>query len=304
MLRDHAENWNDGLRVDFSAESEKKDELKRALLQQLRQSGAARHNIEKEYSSMNKTNTKRFKRSTIIALAACLTVVLSATAYAVVNYLNLGKHAQYMMDSRDASEQSARMEEPLPAELQGSLYDKNGKVIETIGEMQNDIYNSEGEAVITTSDASGALVIVTQEEAREKQMLKTTLFTGLEDAQTYLAFKAKSLPYIPAGYELEGYRIFNDENGKPYQDIKYLEMYLYKIDNADEYVYIQVRLMDEETAFASSASNDLKKTSINGYEAIVDGNNIDILIGDVMYMIAGRNLPQSEVLKMAESLSK
>lgn len=304
MQRNRTEKWQDGLSVDFSAESEKKNKIKQELLQQLRQRSAAEPNKEREYFSMHQTNRKRFKRSTLIAFAACLTVVLSATAYAVINYVNLGEYAQYIPNSRNASEEAARMEAPLPAELQGRLYDKDGNVIEKVGQMQDGIYDADGKAVITTLDESGAVVISSWDIERQKHAQKTTLFTRLEDAKPYLAFEAHSFPYVPAGYALEGYRIFNDEHGKPYQGTKYLEMNFYQNGNPDAYIYVQARLMDEETAFGSSCSDNIEKTSINGYEAILDGSNVDILIGDVMYMICANDLPQSETVKMAESLTK
>lgn len=302
MQRNHTENWKDVLSVDFSAESEKRDEMKQALLQQVFQQDAVKRGIQKEDSTMQKTNTRRFKRSFVIA--ACLVLALSITAFAVVNYLDLGKYAQYVHDDSSGSDIAAQMEEPLPEELRGLLYDSDGKAIEKAGETLDGIYNANGEAVTVTYDDFGNPVILTQKEAAERRAEVSTLFDNLEEAQAYLVFNARSFDYIPADYVLEGYRIFNDENGQPQQDTKYLQMYFYKNGNVDDYIYVQARFMDEETSFTSDSDRRVEKTTINGYETILGESGVDILIDDVLYMIYGKNLPQSEVIKMAESLTK
>lgn len=305
MPRNRTENWQNGLSVDFSAESAKKDAIKQELLQQLWRQEAARRNHYKEDTTMKTINQRRFKRSSAIALVACLTlVVVSATAYAITNYFNLGQNAQYMLNDRNISEAAAQLAEALPTQLQGLLYSQDGQPIETVGQMQNGVYNAAGEAVIITLDDAGQPRILTREEARREHAQITTLFNSLAEAQPYLAFTARAVGYIPEGYALEGYRLYNDENGQPYTDAKYLEMYFYQDNQADAYIYVQARLMDEETAFTTGGTGNMEQTSINGNEAIVDEGTIDILIGEVIYMIAASDLPQSEIIKLAESLTK
>jgi len=303
MQKNHSKNWKDVLSVDFSAESNKREEMKQTLLQQIDDQDTTKCNTKKEDFIMNQTHKRRFKRSSVIALAACLALVLSITAFAAVKFWDLGQHAHYISSSPDASDDAARMEESLPTELQGLLYDKNGRLIETIGEMENGIYNADGEAVMIINDESGNPAITTLEEENARLAQVTTLFDHWEDAKPYLAFDIHSFGYIPADYELVGYRIYNDENGQPAQDTKCLEMNFYKDGDLNDYIFVQIRYMDEETGFTTGGP-DLKKITINGYEAMLDDSNVDILIDNVMYMIMAKNLPQEEVLKMAESLTK
>jgi len=299
MHKPHTENFNDALSVDFSAESTKKLEINQALMRQLETVNTAAYSAQKEDFPMNQTQKRHFKRSSIIAIAACLTLALSVSALAFVHYLSLGENAIYIVEPREA----VNPEDAIPEELRGLLYDADGNLIETFGDIQDSFYNADGESVMVTNDDSGKLSIVTMEEETAKTEKISTLFDSLEDAQTYLAFDAKSPSYVPAEYVLEGYRVFNDEDGKPAQDSKYLSIYYFGNNGVNDCIYIQARLMDEETSFESDVGS-VEKITINGYEAIATRSNVDILIGDVMYMIHANKLPQNEVIEMAESLTK
>ena len=253
----------------------------------------------------NKKQKKRTKRSFVTALAACFVIVISITAFAVVNQINLGQYAHYLLDVNEVADETVLMEEPILEELRGQLYDADGKVIEKNGDMQKGFFNAEGKAVTPSIDEAGNLFVMTKDESDAKRKQVSTLFSDWEEAQTYLAFEPKLFAYIPEGYTLEGYRVFNNEQGLPEQNTKYLEQHFYKDGNQEDSIYVQARFMDEETAFESSGSSEtLEKTVINGYEAILDNRGLDILIDDVMYFISGTVLPQDEAIKMAESLTK
>lgn len=290
MRKDHTENWKDALSVDFSAESKKREEIKNKLL----------NSIPKEDILMNQSHKKRFKRSSAIAVAACMALVLSVTAFAAVNYFNLGDYAHYL----DTSDEVQPGEVDFPEELQGLLYDENGKLVETIEELDAPIYNADGDAVMLTNDEAGNMQVVTMKEMREEFAEKSTLFETLEDAGSYLYFQPRTFEYVPEGYELEGYRIYNDDNGELVQDSKYLEMNYYKDNDLAKYIFVQARFMDEDTEFTSGLTENSKTTSINGYEAMIQENTIDILIDDVLYFISGSDLPAEELMKMAEDLTK
>ena len=253
----------------------------------------------------NTKQKKRMKRSFVTALAACFVIVISITAFAVVNQINLGQYAHYLFDVNEVADETALMEEPIPEELRGQLYDADGKVIEKNGDMIDGFFNAEGKAVILSIDETGTPFVMTQEESDARRAQVTTLFSDWDEAQTYLAFKPRLFAYIPEGYTLEGYRVFNNEQGLPEQNTKYLEQYFYKDGSPEDRIYVQVRFMDEETAFETSGSGEVpEKTVINGYEAILDDKGLDILIDDVIYFITGTVLPQDEAIKMAESLTK
>ena len=261
MQRNRTENWKDVLSVDFSAESKMKEETEQALLRHICQRNALNLNTEKENFTVKQTTKRHFKRTTAVALAACLVVVLSISALAVANYFNLGQYAQYIFGTDTSDNEVVSSDEALTGDM-------------------------------TTGD-SRALDSM------------STLFDSLDDAQSYLAFNALTFTYVPEDYVLEGYRVYNDADGQPRQDTEYLQMNFYNSDGSGDTIFVQARLMDEETAFtyeSDESDSKIEQTTINGHEAILKENSVSILMDDVIYMISAKNLPQSEVIKMAESL--
>lgn len=263
MQRNRINHRNPVLEVDFSAESTRREETKRAFLREAGRRSAP--SIEKEITIMNPNNKKRFKRSTTAVFATCLALVFSVSAFAAVNSFKLGEYINYMSIPDDMTK--AMLTEPLPEDSE---------------------------------------IVVREESEHAAAKEPTTLFEHKHEAQEYLAFEAMDFGYVPEGYQLEGWRIYNEENGLPQKNTKYLGMYFYNSDN--NYIYVQARLMDEETAytFSNNDSRGFKKLTINGHEAIAGSSFTTILFegdNDVSYSINARNLPQSETIKMAESLS-
>lgn len=302
MHKDHAETWEDKIIVDFSAESQSKDKIKESLLKQLKEPKSTEPEEKKEIKTMKSTK----RRGILVAIAACLSIaVVSAGAYAVYNYIKLGDHAQYV--EYNPNEKDIDMS--IPEELKGKLFDKDGNAIDSFDQIEDKVFNADGESVMISGKVMGdddvEYKIMTEAEAREEQNSDSTLFTSKEEIKPMLYFDMLDIGYSPEGYTLEGYRLFHDNDGKAaLKDNKYVSMYYYNGDMS-KYIYVQIRYMDEETAFAGGLTDDMKKTSINGYEAIVSSDSIDLLVGDVMYMIMGGNSEVSidELTKMAESIS-
>lgn len=264
------------MHIDFSAESEKRDTIKDALLQRVCQINGVENDQRKEEHATAQAQRRRFRRIFKAAIAACLIIALSVTALAASGYfltgdLSLGEFAQYFGMSRTPKGSVAR---------------------EITEDSQNGYYDT----------GTGEIV-----EERED----TTLFKTLEEAQPYLAFDALVFTYVPEGYVLDGFQVFNEENGHPSQGTKYLQMNFYKdgffLEDGfiTDHIYVQARLMDEETRFESSGDfGILEEIVINGYNAVLGGHWVHILIDDVMYAVSGRNLPHSEVIKMVASLTQ
>ncbi|MGE4354306.1 MAG: hypothetical protein AB7D36_09505, partial [Oscillospiraceae bacterium] len=117
MQRNRTENWKDVLSVDFSAESQKKEETKQALLRHICRRDALKLNIEKENFTVKQTTKRYFKRTTAVALAACLVVVLSISALAVSTYFHLGPYAQYNFDADMAQNEAMPGDEALSGDV-------------------------------------------------------------------------------------------------------------------------------------------------------------------------------------------
>jgi hypothetical protein len=85
----------------------------------------------------------------------------------------------------------------------------------------------------------------------------------------------------------------------------YLNVY-YTDAGKTQQIYMQVRMMNEETGFGASASPDMRYITVNGHKGVVDGNNVYVEINGVMYMIladfTADGVTQNDVIKMAESL--
>lgn len=310
---DYDQDWMPKLKVDFSAESSQKEERKAALMQQYYTQDAAEHRLQKEKKTM-KTGRK-LKRSTAFALAACLALgAISVTAYAVVQHLKLGQHANYILqEEMSPAEREKAMEEfkaqPLPEELAGEVYAKYGKLAETWGDLDEGTYEAGDQKITVKSDnihiesTESQPKTMADEIARLDEMTKR--FGTVAEVKPLLAFDLLEFGYVPTGYELEGYRLFKGDEVEPnFLDSKYLSMDFYKGEDPADSIYVQVRYMDEETGFESGGTENMRKTVINGHDAVIDGRSVDILIGDVMYMIRVSDaLPAEEAVKMAESLT-
>jgi len=125
-----------------------------------------------------------------------------------------------------------------------------------------------------------------------------TRFTNAADAQIYLAFDLSIPTYIPAGYTFDSVELFTDENGQI--DGQYASVYF---TNGEKYIYLQARLMNEETGFTADLGG-LQATQINGYDALIDGASLNVDIDGVVYMFSANSadVGSDELVKMVESL--
>jgi hypothetical protein len=109
--------------------------------------------------------------------------------------------------------------------------------------------------------------------------------------------------YLPEGYRFDriSYSAESPEALKTIKDAdKYMSVYY---TNGSEELYSQVRFMDETSAFDAPASKNIEEIKINGNPAVLDGNMLNVQIGDVMYMFSGSDgVDADELIKIAESL--
>jgi len=71
-------------------------------------------------------------------------------------------------------------------------------------------------------------------------------------------------------------------------------------DKTGEYIYMQQRFADEETAYETGAKK-VEKININGVDALLYDNNLDWEDNGVIYMLNGRGIAKDELIKMGES---
>jgi hypothetical protein len=148
--------------------------------------------------------------------------------------------------------------------------------------------------------------VFSYEKEIEREKSTVTYFNTINDVKPYLAFNPLMPVSLPNGFALDRISLFHDENGGPLPlgSGMYLNVYYTNADKTRQ-IYMQVRMMNEESGFTASAGPDMRYITINGHKGVVDGNNVHVEIGSVMYMIlAGRvdGITQQDVIKMTESL--
>lgn len=145
-------------------------------------------------------------------------------------------------------------------------------------------------------------VVVVYGEFEEPQWLK---FTDAREGLSHFITDAMLPTYLPEGFyfkhifyfaeSMEEFEEFKDQGVNMYMGVVF--------SNGTEEIRMQIRYMTEDTGFVASASEHVRTIEINGHEAVVDLNSLNLLIGDVMYMFFGINsLEVDELIKMAESL--
>lgn len=129
-----------------------------------------------------------------------------------------------------------------------------------------------------------------------------TDIANLDKAKSYLAFDFLLPSYLPEGYAYSRMALFKDEQGRLSKGSEYALIY-FSNGEADKDISMQLRLMNEDTAFEGDLVN-AEGIKINGHEAVKGRGNVAVEIDGVLYMFRSRSsgIPDGELLKMAESL--
>ncbi len=279
-------------KVDFSSESVNREKNLEALKIKLKQ-------IEREGEiKMNKKLKKPFAAVAIAATVVCFSIAAYGDELVrIVKSITVGQYANYYVieDNRDPKAI------PIPQDIKGQVFDKDGNELVYFPE-NGILYDESGKEVKIVYD-DGKTRIMTDDEAKKVQKSETFEVRSIEEGLSYFITDALMPKYLPKGYAFDRMEYYRDPANKEENkqgSNKYINIYY---SNGKDEIYSQVRYMDEETAFGTSVSKDVKRVNINGYEAIIDGKMLDIQIGDVMYMIFDNGtLGHEELIKIAQSL--
>jgi hypothetical protein len=306
---DHTDNnrpLEELLKTDFSQESNSKEKMLNQLLLK----------IEEQKCSVNKkenfTMKKSFIKPAFVAAVIAVSIIgLAMTSYGqdfyrVIKEVLVGEHARYIVTEQTGAQADVPA---LPDELKGKLYDRDGNVLEQFPE-NGEIYNRNGEKLILQSVYTGdgnKLAALTEKEYDELQKSKLddyTVMTDFEEAKSYLSFDFSLPAYLPEGYVFDRIRLYNDETGKPIKNCDYADVYFTNGDHARD-IYLQLRLMNEETAYEASIGN-VEEIDINGNKGVIGEGSIDVEIDGVMYMIRvhASGIDNEQLIKMAESIKR
>lgn len=155
-------------------------------------------------------------------------------------------------------------------------------------------------------DENGNLIkefeVLTKKERNEQLNAQMTTMTNPEEARPYLAFNFSLPSYLPKGYAFDRIQLFNDEKGKPKKNCEYAYVYFSNGDH-DKDIYLQLRLMNEKTAYTADFGN-VEEIKINGNKGVIYGGNIDVEIDGVMYMLTtgASKIDRAQLIKIAESI--
>ena len=265
--------------IDFSNESTNQEKNLAQLKSKINDI-----NLEREIM-MN----RKVKRPLVFAAAVSMLLCFFIVAYGrdlirIVKTIKLGEHAEFQVleGSDDAVYLSGEVKkaiENLPEEVE--------KVMEKLN--KDGFYEKDGFVLM---------------RADHRHNLEFVKFHDAKEGQSYFICDTLMPTYLPDGYEfdrieflgknIEELMLKADEGVNKYMSIFY--------SDGENEIYSQVRYMDEKTAFKSSGS-DVNTLTINNHHAVLDGNSLNIMIGNVMYYFrANGQLDVDELVKMAESL--
>lgn len=189
---------------------------------------------------------------------------------------------------------------PVPAELQGKIFDKDGKPVEELSvDKPQKIYTVDGEEIAELDPETGEIITVAEDEKmKEEQYL---VVKDPNELNNYTCFNVILPSYLPDGFTFDRAELYKDEDGTV-ENSKYIDLY-FTNEKTGKYIFMQQRFADEETGYATGAAK-VETIEINGVDAIIsDDKDIDWEANGVLYNILGRGeITRAELIKIAESI--
>lgn len=276
---------------DFSKNSHKKEVFNKTL-----------ENIKKYKGDDTMNNTRKTKKPIMkvasFALVCILGFSMIKTSFAqnlvdkIVRTITLG-HITVIEEEHDERESF-----PIPEQFKGKIFDKEGNPIEVfLADKPQKIYTADGEEIAYLDPENGDVITVAE---AERELEDTTLVVkDTAKLNDYTCFDIILPSYLPKGYKFDRAGFFKNENGVVEENSKYVELF-FTNDETGEFIYMQQRFADEETAYATGAAK-VEEIKINGVDALLYGDNLDWEYNGIIYMLNGRGIPKDELIKMAES---
>ncbi|MCH5187288.1 MAG: DUF4367 domain-containing protein [Oscillospiraceae bacterium] len=272
---------------------------------------------EKELNAMknviNKPKKKFWPRVAAVAACVGLIAAIGQTSFAkefignIVKKISTGHNEFFQYDMSNA-------EVDIPKELSifydenGNLltkysdgtvfYDKDGNKIEDVQAYIESLPYGIKEAVTGGSDIT---LVIGKEENDPLERYRNQGYSII-DNEADMDILDEALDFTPVlPTELPGSFRFC---GAAYFDTStYYLTLIYKNDKS-EYIFVQERLLNEETAFSMGTDGEIEELKINGHKAVLTNEiSLDWEVGDVSVGIAGRgHLNRDELITMAENM--
>lgn len=280
-------------KIDFSKESNKDSVF---------------NTIEDNIGYKQNNNINKIKKTGIaVASLLIISTILAQTTFAkdvvnnIIKTISLGNFTAIQTDESKDDNYS----EILSDDLKGKLFDKNGNALEKITKdiAKDGIYTKDGEKVDKWTYKDGTTVTkVNKDKTKEDKMEEDTLYiTDSSKINDYTCFDVKLPSYLPSGYTFEKAGFYKDESGNV-KDSKYAELH-FKNSATGEEIYMQERLIGEDTRGDLATDDKIESIKINGVDAVLEGeNDIDWEMNNTHYFLAAKNMTKDEVVKIAESI--
>ncbi len=188
---------------------------------------------------------------------------------------------------------------PLPDELKGKIFDKNGKGLEAITEEdRGELYTADREKIVDFSNGQ----VITEEEKARMGLEGKLVVRDSEKLNEYTCFKVILPGYLPAGYKFERAEFYKDNEGNVSRK-KYVDL-IFTNETTGKHIFMQQRFSDKETAYEFSTEDVIEKIKINGVDAVITGgSSMNWEYNEVLYNLSGKGaFDKRELIKLAESI--
>lgn len=255
---------------------------------------------------LKKNTGKKVSAKRCIAAAACaaaMLAVISQTAFAqelvakIVQSISTG-HNSFVTYEEENTPQSV----PVPDELKGQVFDKNGNMLTKISNDITQIYDKDGNEVIICSKFDGdeaaeiSLERVKKADEIPESGNGTVVYTSINDISAVLNFALKTPEYLPEGYSLLYAEAFSDNSGNISGDYASL-----CYSNNKKMFFIHERVSNENTRFTSSGN--YTEGEVNGHTAALAKNEASWEADGISISIIGRDaLSDDKLLNVAKSI--
>ncbi len=280
---------------DFSKNSNKEEIFKKTL------KNIDRYKGEDNMKKVNKIRRPIAKVASF-ALVCILGISLMQTSFAqnfmdkVVKTITLG-HITIVQDEPETKSY------PIPDELKGKVFDKDGNPVEVFSKDKK-IYTADGEEIVGFDFEREGIIITAAQAQQENEMMKekTLIVKDPNKLNNYTCFNVILPSYLPEGFKFDKAEFYKENKDDIVENSKYISLY-FANEKTGEYIYMQQRFADEETAIEAGAEK-IEKLKINGVDAVLYGDrNLDWETDSVMYMLSGRGvISKGELIKIAESI--
>ncbi|WP_053954976.1 DUF4367 domain-containing protein [Inediibacterium massiliense] len=190
---------------------------------------------------------------------------------------------------------------PMPDDLKGKIFDKDGKEIKELNKEKNQkYYTADGEEIVGIGN--GEIITASQQEKMNQEDESYNLvIKDPNEFNKYTCFNVLLPTYLPKGYELDKGEFYKDEKGNVSK--KYIDLY-FTNKKTGKYISMQQRFADEETAYETGTDGKIEKVKMNGVDAVIsDDRYIDWEMNNVLYRLSGRGeITKDELIKIAESM--